>query len=57
MSKSKRMKFSVGDKIWSKVHGYGIVTDVNPDDQLFRYNASFYDGTSIWYDGRNTTIA
>ena len=52
--KNKPIKYQIGDKIWSVLHGYGVVTDVNPGEPLFRYNASFRDGTSMWYDGRLT---
>ena len=52
--KDKPIRFQVGDKVWSVPHGYGVVIDVNPKEPLFRYNASFRDGTVMWYDGRLT---
>ena len=55
--RNKALRFNIGDQIWSKVHGYGVITAVNKRDPRFCYNATFRDGTLLWYDGRGTVKA
>ena len=56
-SEPAKLRFRIGDRIVSKKYGNGVVTDVNPEDPTFCYNATFEDGTRAWYNGRGTTLA
>lgn len=56
MKKLPALRFAVGDKVVSKKYGVGVVTDINAEDEDFRYNMSFEDGTRVWYDGRGTSL-
>jgi len=47
------MKFKVGDSVYDKKYGFGIVYQVDPGSKDYPYYVEYKDGTHIWYRGKD----
>ncbi len=51
------LKFNVGDHVYDKKYGFGVVHKVDPNDKEFPYNIHYEDGTTIWYKAKGVIPA
>lgn len=42
-------RFQVGDKVFDRRYGFGVVKKVDPKDRYYPYYVEYNDGTHIWY--------
>ncbi len=42
------LKFRVGDKVYDKKYGFGVVRQTDPGNKAYPYYVEYKDGTHIW---------
>ncbi len=47
------LKFKVGDKVYDKKYGFGVVRQVDSSNETYPYYVEYKDGTRIWYKGKD----
>lgn len=52
-----KTKFKVGDRVYDKKYGYGVVHQVHPEDRDYPYDIHYEDGTKIWYKAKGVVLA
>ena len=45
-----KLKFNVGDRVFDKKYGHGVVQRVDAGNSEFPYLIFYEDGTKIWYN-------
>ena len=51
------MGFQVGDHIYDKAYGVGVVKKIDEGNKDFPYYVEFKDGTKIWYKAKEAVPA
>lgn len=51
------LKFKVGDKVYDKKYGFGVIGQIDPHNKTYPYDVKYEDGTCIWYDGKDMKSA
>lgn len=52
-----KLKFNVGDRVFDKKYGHGVVQRVDAGNSEFPYLIFYEDGTKIWYKAKGATLA
>lgn len=52
-----KLKFNVGDCVFDKKYGHGVVQRVDAGNSEFPYLIFYEDGTKIWYKAKGVTFA
>lgn len=52
-----KLKFNVGDRVFDKKYGHGVVQRVDAGNSELPYLIFYEDGTKIWYKAKGVTLA